>query len=357
MAEQKPRKKSLIQSAVDRVRTLFATADDRYVQWRRGSHIEHCKALLKEVQALPGGKQLLAEAKRHKVKIAVVRPRRIKGSSGRFSRAKGKPRVYVANNGDRARMATTLWHELRHVKQHIDRGDIQTGGVSRLFGTRRQHVISLMIEADAFTAQTMLALEQKEMGNPSYFDAFMSRESRAVIAIASFLKQTPYEKVADKNAFARMLFTEIMLDGLGGYNSKYMDSYYKIFKDRKKLEDFKKSLGKKKLAPEFNASAALTGMYGKEFAAENPVSKLATVFMRAQAPGVRATLGLIERTVQNADSLTQEEYAKARAEIMRRTRKFKKAFEKSTVRHDAERHKSLRVAARGQKPPPLRQAI
>lgn len=351
MAEKKPAKKPLIERAVARVKTLFVIADDRYVQWRRGEHVELCKALLKEIEGLPGGKALLKSAARSKVKISVVRPRQIKNSAGRFSRAKGKPNVYIANTGDRSRMATTLWHELRHVQQHIDRGDIRTGGVSRLFDTRRQHVISLMIEADAFTAQAMVALTQKEKGNPEYFNAFMSRDTNAVVAIKRFLQENPFEKAIDKKEFARALFTDIMLDGLDGYSGKYMEAYYKIFKEKKTLEDFRKAIGKKKVPPEFHVSTALTDMYGQDYAAGTSVKALSTAFMRAQQPDVRGTLGLVEKTVQNVNSMTPGEYAKARREIMKRTKSLKKAFNKKAVKQPPETREALKRAARQDRPP------
>lgn len=357
MAEKKPVKKPLIKRAVERVKTLFATVDDRYVQWRRGDHVEHCKALLKEIEGLPGGKALLTSAAKNKVKISVVRPRRIKNSAGRFSRAKGKPRIYIANTGDRARMVTTLWHELRHVQQHIDRGDIHTGGVSRLFDTRRQHVISLMIEADAFTAQAMLALTQKKQGNTVYFDAFMSRDTPAVVAIKNFLNENPFETAADKQAFARALFTDIMLDGLGGYNGKYMETYREIFKNRKTVEEFRKTIGKKKVPPEFLVSTALTDMYGQDFAAETSVKALSTAFMRAQTQDVRKTLSLVERAVENADSMNQEEYAKTRREIMTRAKSISQAFNKKAVKQLPATRAALKKAARQDRPPPFSRVI
>lgn len=324
-----------------RVKKIVDTVDDRHAQLRHGSHASHKQNIIARLKELPGGEAMLLTAKRNNVKISVVSLRRNKGSKGKFTRVNGQARVRVSNTGSDARMATTLWHELRHMQQHIERGDL-AGGTTRIKDTRAQHMISLMIEADAYTSQMLMSLREKKSGNPEYFNALMERDSAAFSVIRGFLKKTPYESVADETVFARALFTELMLTGLPAYHAKYFDAYAKTFEKAGSAEDLRRMMDAKKTPPDFTPSKALHDIYG-----ENPpeLRKLAAAFMRAQAGDVRKTITLVDKTVSNAATIDEADFQQARAEIISSSKKLVKAFSKNAAPCLPQKQEKLRKMA------------
>jgi len=349
MAQTGP-KKGLFRSAIDGVKDFFTKADDRIVQWRKGRHVEHRAEIINRVAEIPGGKALLKMAKEHGVRIFVVAPRRIDKAKGRFSRGSGRKTIRVANNGDVDLMTTTLWHELRHAEQHVERGDMD-GNTTRLKDTRAQHMLSLMHEADAFTMQALFALRQKKAGNPAYFDKLVQRPGAANIVIAQFTKENPYEKAADEAQYARQLFTEIMLRGLTGYNSKYFDGYNESFKTMDSLESYRNVLAKKNSAPDFGDAEGLTAVYGEKYMATVSIRAIASSFLHSQPKAAHDTLKLIEETAERAQSLTEQEFQQARKQILKSTKSLSKAFNKAALKFPAEPRKLLREAATAPRPP------
>ncbi len=349
MADESSPKKSWLKKAGDRVKAFYNAVDDRLVQLRRGRHDKKRAEIVERVTALPGGAALLAMAKEHGVKIYVVAPRKIDKSKGRFSRGGGKKIIRVSNNGDAALMATTLWHELRHVEQHVARGDM-AGGTTRLLDTRAQHTLSLMHEADAFTMQALMAVRQKKDGNAEYLDKFLNRGSAASLVTADFLKKTPYESFADETQFTRALFTEIMLRALPGYNSKYFEGYHGSFEKAENLESYCKLLGRLKTPPDFDGTEKFSEVYSLKYMGATSARAIASSFLHAQPQEVYETLKLIETTAEKAQQLTETEFQKARAEILKRTKSLSKAFNTASLKYPEEPRTLLREAANANRP-------
>lgn len=326
MTKPAPPKKWL-QDARKRVTLLLATADDRYVQWKHGTHRGARADIMARVAAMPGGDDLLKSAKKHGVKIYVVRPGRIDDVQGRFSRGPAGAAIRIANRGDIARMTTTLWHELRHMQQHIDRGDMKSAA-GKLLNAQDEHVIGMMIEADAFTAQTLMALREAKNGNPEYIDAMMAKGGGARGCIKKFLKASPPESFPDEQHFARALFTEIMQNGLPRYSAKYFERHNKIFNAASSAAQFRDIVAKAGAPFQFKPTEKLSGTY---FAANDPVpavTDLARLFLEKQPEEARTTLALIEDTVTKAAVLKEEEFQQARDAILERTQSLTESFNK-----------------------------
>lgn len=324
-----------------RVKKIVDTVDDRCAQLRHGSHAGHKQAIVARLKELPGGEAMLLTAKKHDVKISVVSLRRNTGSKGKFTRVRGQARIRVSNTGNDARMATTLWHELRHMQQHIERGDLG-GGTTRMKDTRAQHMISLMIEADAYTSQMLMGLREKKRGNPEYFNALMERDSAVFVTIRNFLKETPYEAVTDETVFARSLFTEIMLTGLPTYHAKYFDAYAKAFEISASVEDLRRLMAPKKVPPDFTPSKDLHEIYGRK---SPPLRPLAAAFLRAQDSDVVKTITLVDKTIENADAINEAEFQQAKVEIVSSSKRLAKAFRKNAVKGVPAEQESIRKSA------------
>lgn len=325
-----------------RVKKMVDTVDDRCAQLRHGPHRDHRQAIIARLKELPGGQAMLLSAKKHDVKISVVSLRRNKGSKGKFTRSSRGARIRVSNTGSDARMATTLWHELRHMQQHIERGDM-AGGTTRVMDTRVQHMISLMIEADAYTAQMLMGLRQKKSGNPEYFDALMERQSPAFDAIKKFLKQTPHESVQDETVFARGLFTELMLTGLPSYHAKYLDAYARTFESAKNADEFRKKMTGRKAPPDFRPSAALHDIYGSS---PPDLRRLAFSFFVAQDKDLRILIGRVDDATKNAASINEAEFRQLKMEIVGESKRLARAFRKNAQGGSPKVRETLRKAAR-----------
>ena len=319
--------KKWLQDARKRVTLLLATADDRYVQWKHGTHRAARAEIMARVATMPGGDDLLKSAKKHGVKIYVVRPGRIDDVQGRFSRGPAGAVIRVANRGDIARMTTTLWHELRHMQQHIDRGDMKSAA-GKLHNAQDEHVIGMMIEADAFTAQTLMALREAKNGSPEYIDAMLAKGGGARGCIGKFLKQSPPESFPDEQHFARALFTEIMENGLPRYSAKYFERHNKIFNKASSISQFRDIVAQTGKGSPFIPTEKLSGAY---FAANDSVpavGDLARLFFEKQPEEARITLALIEDTVTKVAVLKEVEFQTARDAILARTESLTESFNK-----------------------------
>ncbi len=324
--------KDWLQDIRRRAKRLFRMADDAAVQLRYGSFESQKAAMVARLEEIEGGKEALKAAQQAKAQISVVSKRRIDGVRGRFSRGTARPRVRVSASGDMAQMTATLWHELRHLRQHLERGDLK-GGVSRLHGTRKQHMISLMIEADAFTAQTLMCLREKKAGHPEYLDKFLATGKGAAEAARTLLAHRPYESFPDDGTFARALFGDIMKTNMPGYQAKYFRSYHRIFNKAATLAQLRQMAGITREAPDFPASSTLMDLYGRKGGDIASVPQLAKAYYRAQEPDVRDALTLIEETVRQADKMTEDEFAAARTDILKRTEKLSNQFRSASQSH------------------------
>lgn len=341
------KKPSWLQRLGCRAKRLFHAVDDRWVQRRFGTFTAQRSALLAELREVPGGEEALKEARQNKVKIRVVSPRRIDGVKGRFSPRKRGALLRISSCGDVPRMTSTLWHELRHLCQHLARGDLK-GGSTRLLDTRVQHMTSLMMEADAYTSQTMMCLQQKRAGKPEYLEAFLKRDSAACQYIGAFLDQNPPEGFKDDAQFARALFSGVVKDGLARYQCKYFDGYRRAFKKAATAEALRKMVAKKRVR-EFIPSASLLQLYGRRADGVSPIRPLAQTLYDAQPKDVRDTLALIEETVAKAAMLPAEDFAAARSDILARTKALSKTFK--TAASTPPKPPKLKPASRN---PPLK---
>ncbi|HYD18276.1 MAG TPA: DUF6782 family putative metallopeptidase [Patescibacteria group bacterium] len=325
-------RKPWLQDAKARVQRLKLAVDDRYVQLRHGAHSDARAEIMDRVAAIPGGAELLNLAQQHKVKILVVNPASIDDVQGRFSRGPAGVFIRVANRGDIARMTTTLWHELRHMQQHIDRGDM-AGRAGKLHNARAEHVIGLMIEADAFTAQTVMAVQQARGGRPEYLEAMLSRDGPAMDCIREFLKKNQPPDFSDDRHFARALFTEMMREGLPRYSAKYFERHRNIFQRAATAEKFRKLVKREGVAPKFLPTDRLLDTYLHRDDPAPSVSALARKFFCEQPREAQETLALIEDTVQRAKDLSQSEFKQARNEIIDRTTGLSARFNSAAARH------------------------
>lgn len=301
------------------------------LHWRQRRRDALREEIIVRLRSLPGGKRLLKLAQDHGVTIDVVRKRDIDGAKGRFSRRRKGQRVRISDINDPVLMTATLWHELRHVQQHILRGDLQ-GGTTRLIDTRMQHTLSLMHEADAFTVQFLMALREADRGNPDYLEKLQKRDSAACVTAAKFLKRKPYHSFRSDAQFARALFTEIMLEGLTGYNAKYFKNYRDTLKSLETVVAYRGFLKRHRAAPDFNvASAPLAKSYGRKLTGESSIMHVARAFLAAQPENVYSALEKIERMAQDAPALTEQQYQQGRQDIVELSGKLSRAFKKAAL--------------------------
>jgi hypothetical protein len=330
MAETTPDKKRpwllRIRSRVHRLMTVTAT---RFAEWRFGPLADQRKAILSQLRKIPGGKAALKAANDNEAVISVVPGYVIDGAKGRFSPRKKKPLVRISATKDIARMVSTLWHELRHLRQHLDWGDMGHAGTTMLLDTPRYHMTRLMCEADSYTAQTLMCLHQKKAGKPEYLDAFLARNSPACVYIKSFLEKRPYESFTDDAAFSRTLFAGVVKHGLPGYHAKYLAAYRKGIKQLKNTNDLRKFLANKKPKPELLPSNELLQIYGQRNDNVTTLRPLAQMFLNDEPRELRDTLALIDATTAKAATLTEAEFKAARREILTRTKTLSKQFTKT----------------------------
>lgn len=304
---------------------IFNRAAENFGSWlyqqRHGRHDLRRTEMLNRISTFPGGPELLALAQKLGVDI-IVAPEKDVGAQGTYDRLGEKPVIYIANTGNPAGMAIALWHELRHMQQDAANPGAGMMFAGQLKDPRTAVLMSLMQEADAFTAETLMALQQKKAGKPEYFDAMFKGYlgEGAHRDIARFLKQNPYEKFKDDAAFARGLFTHLMLDGLMSYRANYFQRLRLRFLPDGGLADFQRQVG---LSPEggTRSSPDLGQMYGKGFARVSPRA-LGAAFWAAQPIDERDALMLIEKTVKNIGRMTEQQFADARADILTRVKEL-----------------------------------
>jgi hypothetical protein len=311
--------------------------------------------MLARVEALPGGPALLKTAEDLGIPIRVL-PKKEIGADGSLSRDGGFT-VSVANNGNPAAMALTLWHELRHVLQNAGNPGIGMPLGGDLKNARTSHMLALMQEADAFTAETLVAVRQRRAGNPEYYNLLLAGKGEGPFAfIAGFLKSRPPENFRDDASFARALFTDLMCDGLLAYRAQFFARYLHQFRKAETLDGFRSHLdavtaGGTQTGPELQA------LYGAGFMGATSARALATAFWQAQPEDERQAIEMIGRTVRRAHRLTEAEFRAARDEIIARTQElyFKDPDEARFKSPDVlKAEKRLKQSAAADKPLPLK---
>jgi hypothetical protein len=288
-------------------------------QQRHGKHDTQKADMLARVATFPGGQALLQKAADRGVRIVVGAKKEI-GSDGYYNSAKEPPEIGIANTGNPAGMAAALWHELRHMRQH----EANPAGLcvpGSLKDPRTAHIMSMMMEADAFTAETLMALQQRKAGNAEYHHAMFANPDYGVrLHIKGFLRERPYESFRDDAAFSRALFTNLMVDGLLSYRASYFSHLGYQFAASNNLEEFRKRIGGAEKGGT-GASPELTALYGPGFMSVSPQA-LMGAFYAAQPADEKHTLHLAQTTINRADSLTEEQFQKARTEILQRAQEI-----------------------------------
>ncbi len=304
---------------------LFNRAAAGFGAWlyqkRHGRHDVRRAEMLERVRTFPGGPELLDQAQKLGVDILVA-PEKDVGAQGTYDRLGDKPVIYIANTGNSAAMAVSLWHELRHMQQDAANPGVGMMYAGQLKDPRTAVLMSMMQEADAFTAETLMALQQRKAGKPEYFDAMFKGylPDGAHRDIARFLRGNPYEQFKDDATFARSLFTHLMLDGLMSYRANYFQRLRLRFLPERGLGDFKQQV---ELSAQGGAkgSAELAKLYGDQFKSVSPRA-LAVAFWAAQPIDEREALDRVEETVKNIDRLTEQQFAESRLDILARTKEL-----------------------------------
>jgi len=315
-------------------RKFWDAVFDWATQWFNGPKWLRKMQMVSRVAQSEEGQRLLGLAKAYSIPIRVVMFRRDGKDAGTVDK---KPHdntvgITVSNNGDPVDMATTLHHELRHVEQQRARGTVQKGFFGGLRDAARQHVISLMEEADAFTAEIVEAFRRDKAGQREYLETLFERRGLVTLHAQKMLREKPYESFPDDGAFSRALFTHIMRGGLDHYSADYFDDYAKTFSDATSLSKFRAEVKAEPEPPKERPAEKLMALYGGDFAGAKSLGGLAGKFFLAQPRQVQATLKLIEKTVKNAGTMTAKEYKQARKDIIKRSKKLSREFNKRSAK-------------------------
>lgn len=304
---------------------------DWATQWFNGPKWLRKKQMIARVAESEEGKRLLELAKAYSIPIRVVMFRRDEKNSGTVDKRAEDATVgiTVSNNGDPVDMATTLHHELRHVEQQRARGTVAKGFFGGLRDAARQHVISLMEEADAFTAEIVEAFRRDAAGQHEYLDNLRERNGLVTQHVQKLLRDRPYESFATAGAFSQALFTHLMKGGLDHYSADYFEDYAKTFKTASDLTKFRAELQQEAEPPKDRPAEKLMALYGGDFRGAMSLGGLAGEFFKVLSPEVKNTLKLIEKTVRNADKISAKDYKRLRKEIIKRSNKLSRDFNKA----------------------------
>ena len=310
--------------------------------------------ILARIAIFPGGEELLRQAAELGCDI-IVRSKRDVGAEGAYDNNGAKPVIYIANTGNAAGMAVALWHELRHMKQDAANPGAGFASGGQLRDPRTAYLMGVMIEADAFTAETLMAMQQRKAGRPEYAEAMFGRylSDGPHLEIARFLKHRPYESFKDDAGFARALFTHLMTEGLVAYRAQYMARLGRHFALSENVEQFRARIAAEK-AGGTNSTPGLNALYGPGFMSVSPRA-LATAFLPAQGVDEQQLLDRADKTVKRAATLTEAQFQEAKTDILRGTQEFwfKPLDEPQYVRREElQERDALRKAAQGETPPP-----
>lgn len=259
------------------------------------------------------GKDLLDLADKHGVPLRFMRMDQV-GSLGSLSKKQQDDTVSisVANTGDAPQMTLTLFHELRHLLQQREQGDIKSGIFQSLKNPRRSHILSMMQEADAFTSEAAFALDRHAAGDKTYLDTMMNSRHDLARVSAKYIKNAPVSYAEKPEAFRRGLFTHIMLTGLTGYSASYFMTYAALFsaaQDKKQLQEL---IGGMRELGQPPAGSPLLSGYGSGYMAGASMTAMEKVFFRTLPDAEQQALHLMDKTVQRLPHLTEAEFQKFR---------------------------------------------
>lgn len=262
----------------------------------------------------PEGKALLDIAAKHDVPIRFMRVGKV-GALGSLSKNPDDATVgvSVANTGNLPQMVLTLYHELRHLQQQDEQGDIRKGVFQSLKNPRRSHMLSLMQEADAFTSEALFALDRNAAGDKWYLDSMLARGDDLARVSVRYIKTAPVPYEQDRDAFRRGLFTHIMLEGLAGYSASYFLGYAAAFRKAASKQEFADLVGGMDELRKPDREGPLVSVYGGSYMAKVSMTALSTVFFKTLPQAEQEALKLVEKTVRSLPQMTEEQYQKTRA--------------------------------------------
>jgi len=289
-----------------------------------GTHESRREEILQRLDDMPGGAALKSLMQDEDIKLEVLSPRKMSHAFGQVAVAPGaeKVGVDVQNNGNGVVMARAAYHELRHVLQFAAMDRLKEGGGRGLKDVRTGHMISMMMEADAYTAEIVTALQAAKNGKPEYLADVLGNKANGpnVDHARRFLKKRPFESFKDEGQFARALFTDLMMNSLDNYSTNYFGSYRSQFLYCQTLPEFQEHVARINPMKDFTPSQQLGAIYGADFAGGVSIRALTAMFQRTLPEEERTLLRLIESTVDKAATLTDAEYAKRREDILEKGR-------------------------------------
>lgn len=296
--------------------------------------------MIAEVAKTAEGRRLLKLASDNDIPIRIAPKGFMADTFGIVEKDDGDATVSikVGNNGHPVDMATTLHHELRHIEQQRARGTLAKGFFGGLEDATRQHMVSLLEEADAFTAEAVEAWKRDRAGDPAWMDEMYARGGAATSTALVFMEEHPPEKFASEAAFSRALLAHMMMHALDGYSKDYFGEYGQAFRENSSVAEFRKALAEEPQIPADPAAPELMKLYGGGMSL---ASAFADVFVKALPAKVRDTLKMIEDAVAEADRMTEDDYAAVRRTVMSRTERLSEEFN--------ERSADTRISARREK--------
>lgn len=277
--------------------------------------------MLSELEKLPGGSEMLADAQQRDV---VIRADKSAFSSGYMRRTPGQPsEVVVHARSNTAAMGSVLFHELRHEKQYAELG-LEDSNRLNMAQAKNMLFNTLMLEADAHAQQLTAAVKAQRDGSPQAYEAYVAM---AWPAEKKFLAQNPPQGFADDNAFARAAFTH-HLTHLSHYRATAYAQIAYEFGKAHTLADFKALVGGQDagLSP-MQPPESLARDYGRDYAAGVDPRALRNAVIRALPLEERQLLRDVEKVARNAHKMTEDEYAKARMDIGPRASKISRNLE------------------------------
>ncbi len=261
----------------------------------------------------PEGKLLLDIAAQYDVPIRFTRTGNV-GAMGSLSKLPedATVSVAVANTGNVPQMVMTLYHELRHLQQQQEMGDIQNGVFRSMKNVGRSHILSMMQEADAFTTEAMFALQRKAEGDTQYYDSMMKGAHDLARVSAGYIKKAPVSFDENPDAFRRGLFTHIMTEGLAGYSAGYFLSYAMTFARAESKEKFAAAVAENPEMRMADKQSDMISIYGSKYLSKTSLSLTTSMFIKTLPYNEQQALKLVEKTVRDLPRMTEDEYQAAR---------------------------------------------
>jgi hypothetical protein len=262
-------------------------------EWRRGRAESFLKDVLSVARQAPGGAEMLNFATENDIAIRIVDRKSLPGfaaatfswsdEEGRFVVSLAQSSVHGRNAGF---SALNLLHELRHAQQQKDWTGYRHAGDALFAHPRRAYLNLLMMEADAFTFQTVMALRLKAAGHPEHLENFIDSRTPEAQTIKRFLARKPFESYTGEAGFARALFAHLLTAGMHGYRTRYLHAL---------AAGMGQPLHAVGPPPERAPSAALGALYGGDFAALVSLPALRAAAERALSRPERSLLKVLDR--------------------------------------------------------------